>query len=353
MSSLAMFLASCSARATPANSALATKSLPSDSKASKLRQSASSWDIMWYPLQSANMQQIFLRKFRRYATQWYSCLKTWLIILILTKNIQILLYFIPYLAVHLILKYMITEQSWWHMIIWRTLLDFVAFSLGKTAKHSKLAFFAPRRNAPGKVLSLHGSPATGCGDPTVHPSAAAAPSGYRSADSMSGNPPKTEISADFSADFFGSKSSKRCEQEASCLLNRFKKNMNAKTVLSAICFCNGGEIFHEFLSEFIGSISGLERSRQTHLALLCESSCGQGAFAQPFMRCLATSGRFPMVLRTRCGSILECSDQREQWINGTSETSCARSWKSCSCPHSTEKATRSRSNIGDKCQCLW
>lgn len=37
-------------------------------------------------------------------------------------------------------------------------------------------------------------------------------------------------------------------------------------------------------------ISGLERSRQTHLALLCESSCGQGAFAQPFVRCL--TGRF-------------------------------------------------------------
>lgn len=56
MSSLAMFLASCSARATPENSALATKSLPSDSRASKLRQSASSSS-------SANMQQIFLQNF--------------------------------------------------------------------------------------------------------------------------------------------------------------------------------------------------------------------------------------------------------------------------------------------------
>ena len=207
------------------------------------------------------------------------------------------------------------------MIIWRTLLDFVAvfgaklqniqnshFSLlGEMHLERSCRFTgAPRRAARIRQFIRLRQPRQAAADPQI-----------RCLEVLQ--------KQKFSTDFFGSKSSKRCEQEASCLLNRFKKNMNAKTVSSAICFCNGGEIFHEFLSEFIGSISGLERSRQPHLALLCESSCGQGAFAQPFMRCLATSGRFPMVLRTRYGSILECSDQREQRINGTSETSCARS----------------------------
>lgn len=104
MSSLAMFLASCSARATPENSALATKSLPSDSRASKLRQSASSSS-------SANMQQIFLQNFGITGSRWYSCLKTWLIV---TKRIQRLLYFIPYLTIHLI--QLMIPVSWRHYL---------------------------------------------------------------------------------------------------------------------------------------------------------------------------------------------------------------------------------------------
>ena len=83
-----------------------------------------------------------------------------------------------------------THDFWYHDddIIWQIL------ALGKTCFAASPRFFAPRRNAPGKVPSLHGSHATGCGDPTVHPSAEAAPSGCRSADSMSGSPAKREIS---------------------------------------------------------------------------------------------------------------------------------------------------------------
>ena len=119
-----------------------------------------------------------------------------------------------------------THDYWYHDdIIWQIL------ALGKTCFAVSPRFFAPRRNAPGKVPSLHGSHATGCGDPTVHPSAVAAPSGCRSADSMSGSPAKREISRN------GSKGSKVLfekkaftPQDTNRRFHRkFNKNMNAKT----------------------------------------------------------------------------------------------------------------------------